>query len=133
MLGWVSSKLPIGSKAGQFQSAVGCRLPLNEGLLPANRLAQINGDDPPLRSSPITRPSSLLRGSPPLSGASVLSASRLEPLVPSPLASPARFSRSVPKPGRASRRLHAGCRSVGIRTSSELIPEGVPTSGFDIA
>src|SRR3984893_12876926 len=37
----------------------------------------------------------LLRGSPPLSGASVLSASRLEPLVPCPLASPARFSRSV--------------------------------------
>src|SRR6202040_4016931 len=37
----------------------------------------------------------LLRGSPPLSGASVLSASRLEPLVPFPLASPARFSRSV--------------------------------------
>src|SRR6266436_2774747 len=37
----------------------------------------------------------LLRGSPLLSGASVLSASRLEPLVPFPLASPARFSRSV--------------------------------------
>ena len=34
----------------------------------------------PLRSSPITEPSSLLRGSPPLSGASVLSASRWEPL-----------------------------------------------------
>src|SRR5436190_10856602 len=34
----------------------------------------------PLRSSPITGPSLLLRGSPPLSGASVLSASRLEPL-----------------------------------------------------
>ena len=42
--------------------------------------------------------SSLLRGSPPLSGASVLSASRLEPLVPFPLASPARFSRSVQEP-----------------------------------
>src|SRR5215470_1586685 len=53
----------------------------------------------------------------------VLSASRLEPLVPFPLPSPARFSRSIPEPGRASRRLHAGCRSVGIRTSSELIPE----------
>src|SRR5260370_42208830 len=39
--------------------------------------------------------SSLLRGSSPLSGASVLSASRLEPLAPFPLASPARFSRSV--------------------------------------
>src|SRR5262245_31871955 len=51
----------------------------------------------PLRSSPITGPSSLLRGSPPLSDASVLSASRLEPLVPFPLASPARFSRSAPE------------------------------------
>ena len=28
-------------------SREGCRLPLNEGLFPANRLAQINGDDPP--------------------------------------------------------------------------------------
>src|SRR5450631_1908722 len=43
--------------------------------------------------------STLLRGSPPLSGASVLSASRLEPLVPFPLASLARFSRSVQEPG----------------------------------
>src|ERR1700738_916773 len=40
----------------------------------------------------------LLRGSPPLSGPSVLSASRLEPLVPFPLASPARFSRSIQEP-----------------------------------
>src|SRR6202158_3225332 len=49
----------------------------------------------PLRSTTITAASSLLRSSPPLSGASVLSASRLVPLAPSPLASPARFSRSV--------------------------------------
>src|SRR6516162_8127715 len=34
-----------------------------------------------------------------------------------------RFSRSVRKPGRASRRLHAGCRSGRIRASPELIPE----------
>jgi hypothetical protein len=38
----------------------------------------------PLRSATITAASSLLRGSPPLSGASVLSASRLEPLAPFP-------------------------------------------------
>src|SRR5262249_526328 len=38
----------------------------------------------PLGSSPITGPSSPLRGSPPLSGASVLSASRLQPLAPFP-------------------------------------------------
>src|SRR5437899_12712013 len=48
-----------------------------------------------LRSTGITPASSLQRASPPLSGASVLSASRFEPLVPFPLASPARFSRSV--------------------------------------
>src|SRR5262245_35668408 len=74
----------------------------------------------------------LLRGSPPLSGASVLSASRLEPLAPFPLPSPARFCRSVPEPGRASRRLHAGCRLGSIRTSPKLIPEVGSTPGFDI-
>src|SRR2546422_4100608 len=52
----------------------------------------------PLRSTSITPASALLQGSPPLSGASVLSASRLEPLAPFPLTSPARFSRSVPEP-----------------------------------
>src|ERR1022692_4841836 len=52
----------------------------------------------PLRSTGITPASSLLRGSPSLSGASVLSASRLEPLAPFPLASPARFSRSIQEP-----------------------------------
>src|SRR6476619_5800104 len=40
-----------------------------------------------------------LRGSPPLSGASVLSALRLGPLGPVPWASPARFSRSLQEPG----------------------------------
>src|SRR5260221_1047145 len=76
--------------------------------------------------------SSLLQSSPPLAGASVLSASRFAPLVPFPLPSPSRFSRSVRKPGRASRCLHAGCRSVGIRTSTELIPEEGSPPGFDI-
>jgi len=38
-----------------------------------------------------------------------------------------RFSRSIRKPGRASRRLHAGCRSGRIRASPELIlEEGSP-------
>src|SRR3974390_3914775 len=41
----------------------------------------------------------LLRGSPPLSGASGLSASRFVPLVPFPFASSTRFSRSVQEPG----------------------------------
>src|ERR1700726_3321292 len=86
----------------------------------------------PLRSTSITPASSLRQGSPPLSGASVLSASRLEPFAPFPLASPARFSRSVQEPDWASRRLHAGCRSVGIRISTELIPEDGSPPGFDI-
>src|SRR6185312_9296257 len=34
-----------------------------------------------------------------------------------------RFSRSIRKPGRASRRLHAGCRSGSLRHPPELIPE----------
>jgi len=85
-----------------------------------------------LRSMGITPTSSLLRSSPPLAGASVLSASRLEPLAPFPLASPSRFSRSVQEPDWVSRRLYAGCRSVGLRTSPELIPEDGSTPGFDI-
>src|SRR6516164_7963446 len=81
----------------------------------------------PLRSSPITGPSTLLRAAPPLHPASVLSPSRLEPLAACPFTSSDvtrhRFSRSVRKPGRALRRLHAGCRSGSIRASPELIPE----------
>src|SRR6202040_316860 len=42
----------------------------------------LNGDDPPPSLHGHYPASTLLRGSPPLSGASVLSASRLEPLVP---------------------------------------------------
>ena len=42
-----------------------------------------------------------------------------------------RFSRSVRKPGRESRRLHAGCRSVRIRTSPELISQEGSPRDFD--
>ena len=55
------------------------------------------------------------------------------PLAPFPLPSPARFSRSVPEPDRASRCLYAGCRSVGIRASSELVPQEGSPPGSDIA
>src|SRR5262249_31575976 len=59
------------------------------------RLTRPIGDDlPPLLRGHYPA-STLLRGSPPLAGASVLSASRLEPLAPFPLASPARFSLAV--------------------------------------
>src|SRR5712672_379550 len=44
----------------------------------------LNDDDPPPSLHGHCPTSSLLRGSPPLSGASVLSASRLEPLAPFP-------------------------------------------------
>src|ERR1700726_1862704 len=67
----------------------------------------------PLRSTSITPASSLLQGSPPLSGASVLSASRLEPLAPFPLASPARFSRSVQV-------AHRHCRPAADETVLDL-------------
>ena len=74
----------------------------------------------PLRSMGITPLRRYYDGSPPLSGASVLSASRLEPLVLFPLASPARFSRSVQEPGRESRHLHAGCRLGSLRHPPSL-------------
>jgi hypothetical protein len=52
-------------------------------------------------------------------------------LWPFPLASPARFSRSVRQPDRASRCLHAGCRLGSLRTSPKLIPEDGSPPGFD--
>src|SRR5215467_6139673 len=55
-----------------------------------------------------------------LCGASVLSASRLEPLEPFPLPSPRRFSRSIQKPGRESRRVHAGCHLGSLRHPPSL-------------
>ena len=103
----------------------GCRLPLNEGLLSANQLAQISGDDPPPSLQPHYRTFvATTRQSAPLRRIRyVLSASRWEPLAPFPLASSARFSRSVPEPDRASRCLYAGCRSVGIRAPEEDISD----------
>src|SRR5260370_8937719 len=88
----------------------------------------LNGDDlPPLLHGHYPA-SSLLRGSPPLSGASVLSASRLEPLAPFPLASPARFSRSIQEPGRDSRHLHAGCPLRSLRHPPSLSRRTGPPS-----
>ena len=76
-----------------------------------------------------------LQAAPSLRCASVLSPSRLEPLAACPFTPPTksggvtqrRFSRSVRQPDRASRCLHAGCRSVSIRTSD---PEGRVTPRF---
>src|SRR5215469_18823711 len=94
-------------------------------LFPVGQWPMPNNAAPSLQ--PITGPSTLLRAAPPLRPASVLSRSRLEPLAACPFTSSDvtkhRFSRSIRKPGRASRRLHAGCRSGSIRASPELIPE----------
>src|SRR6476646_7907320 len=57
----------------------GCRLPLNKGSSRRTSWPTSAAMTHLLRSSPITGPSSLLRGSPSLSDASVLSASRWEP------------------------------------------------------
>src|SRR5215470_9057306 len=63
------------------------------------RLTQPNGDDLPPSLRGHYTASTLLRGSPPFPSASVLSASRLEPLAPFPLSSLVKFSRSVQEPG----------------------------------
>src|SRR5580704_17016726 len=60
-----------------------------------------NGDDPLPSLHGHYPASTLLRSSPPLAGASVLSASRFEPLVPFPFASPSRFSRSIQPLGQS--------------------------------
>jgi hypothetical protein len=111
----------------------GCRLPLNEGLLPANQLAQISCDDPPPLLQPHYRTFvATTRQSAPLRRIGTFGLA-VGAAAPFPLASSARFSRSVPEPNRASRCLYAGCRSVGIRTSSELVPQEGSPRGFDIA
>src|ERR1700732_3644400 len=88
----ILSHHPARATVRRLPPSVACQVPPVAG-----------GPDPTslprsLRSTEITPASSLLRSSPPLSGASVLSASRLEPLAPFPLASPGRFSRSVQEP-----------------------------------
>ena len=76
--------------------------------------------------------SALLRGSPPLGVASVLSSSRFTPLVTFPLASTPRFPRSIPLPLPGSAHLYAGCRSGRKQVSPELIPRSSDYRGFDI-
>jgi hypothetical protein len=92
----------------------------------------------PLRSGAITEPSSLLQAAPPLRSASVgtlaLAVGAACGLSLHAIGvTKRRFLRSIRKPGRASRRLHAGCRSGSIRTSPKLIPEEGSSPGFDIA
>jgi hypothetical protein len=72
------------ASSGSCPPHEGCRLPLNIGFFPLpvdpSQMAMARS----LRSTGITPASSLLRSSPPLPGASVLSASRLTPLAPFP-------------------------------------------------
>ena len=77
--------------------------------------------------------SSLLRGSPPLDVASVLSFSWFTPLGSFPLTSTPRFPRSIQPPLPGSAHLYAGCRSVRKQVSPELIPRSSNYRGFDIA
>jgi len=86
------------ASSGSCHRNEGCRLPPKIGARPvASWLPPDVGDLPPLLHGHYPA-SSLLRSSPPLTGASVLSASRFRPLAPFPLASSARFSSSVRKP-----------------------------------
>src|ERR1700692_3635904 len=92
------SGLDTLASSGSCHRNEGCRLPPKIGAHPvASWLTPDVGDLPPLLHGHYPA-SSLLRSSPPLTGASVLSASRFRPLAPFPLASSARFSSSVRKP-----------------------------------
>jgi hypothetical protein len=76
--------------------------------------------------------STLLRGSPSLSVASVLSPLWFKPLLAFPLTATARFPRSIQPPRPGSAHLYAGCRSVRKQVSPELIPRSSNHRGFDI-
>src|SRR6202521_3881663 len=105
-----TSGLDTLASSGSCHRNEGCRLPSRIGAPPvASWLATNVSDLPPLLHGHYPA-SSLLRSSPPLSGASVLSASRVRPLAPFPLALQARFSSSVRKPERESRLLYTGHR-----------------------
>lgn len=93
----------------------------------------------PLRSTPITGASSLLRASPPARPATVLNPSRFQPAGTLPLAALAgRPYQGTPSPvpresSRSdSRRLHAGHRLASKRAPARLIPEQLVRSGFDV-
>jgi hypothetical protein len=93
----------------------------------------------PLRSTPITGASPLLRAGPPARRATVLSppvsASGRSLSPPQPSGRPCRSTPShVPCRSRRSdsRRLHAGHHLANNRAPARLIPEILPLSGFDV-
>jgi hypothetical protein len=86
----------------------------------------------PLRSTLITRASSLLRAAPPLVLASGFFL-MVSAICHFPLTSKTKFSRSVPKPALRSCRLYTGCRWDRKQVSSQLILEQTGGSSFDSA
>jgi hypothetical protein len=84
----------------------------------------------PLRSSPITAPSSLLRVSPPQLPASVLSPCGGVPLVLLPWHQQAGSCSSTQKPASDSRPLYAGHCPSNHQAPDGLVPEEIPASGF---
>ena len=100
----------------------------------------------PLRSSPITGPSTLIRDGPPLCPASLLSPSQFRCLGfslrttsrrPKPLHWPAshrgdRFPSSAQEPRPRSRHLHAGHRLASQQAPARLIPGQRLDPGFDV-
>jgi len=93
----------------------------------------------PLRSTPITGASSLLRVSPPARPATVLNPSRFPPVGTLPLTALAgRGYRGAPSPVPRessrpdSRRFHAGHRLASKRAPARLIPEQLVRPGFDV-
>jgi len=94
----------------------------------------------PLRSTPITEASSLLRVGPPARLATVLNPLRFPPLGTLPLAhlqqgelcqdTPSPVPRESSRSG--SRRLHAGHRLANQRAPARLIPEHPTRPGFDV-
>ena len=112
----------------------GCRLPPRPAGSSCCQLTLIDlhaGSLPPsLHESYPASP--LLRSSPPLACASVLSASRFLPLVPFPLPPQARFSSSIRKPRLESRLLYTGHRLASKQVSARLFPELGGNSGFDV-
>jgi hypothetical protein len=127
--GGISPRAPHRSGLEPLDLSGSCH-PLRAAALRQNRgilllsvdLCGFNVDGLPASLRGHYSTSSLLPGSPPLSIASVLLPSWVNPLVASPLTSTPRFSCSIRPPPLGSGHLYAGCRSVRKQVSPELCP-----------
>src|SRR5882672_7867738 len=118
--------------SGSYRPTVKTVSPYPRRSSPCGLSTQAGWTTPPLRSSSITEPSSLLRTAPPLCRVSVLSPREYLSLVLLPSHRDDRFPRSSPKPGSRSRRLHAGRQLGSKQISPNLIPSAVTCAGFDV-